>query len=172
MGRSQYAILGMGLAAMLVLSVLMKYFLNAAGDQKRSPVEKELAATYGDHLDSPSELRLVDGDGGPQAVLTIHPLLEAGSERLAREMGNLIWRRIGTTQRLASVVVLSRPWASRNETRVDVPCPFVSGPRGPQGGASPPRSGTAPAPRQATPKPTASPAQPVSADPAKPPRSG
>lgn len=74
MGRANYAILAMGIASMLILSLLMKQFLHKAEDKKELAVLSELSAMFGGRLDKRCEVEFEQTERGPRAVVTVYPV--------------------------------------------------------------------------------------------------
>ncbi len=136
MGRSNYAILAMGLVSMLVLSTLMKYFLKATDETREEPMVQELMVAFGDRLDERCELEFREDpehEGGKRAVLRISPsMLGISMQALVRDMGELVWRNCSEDVPLTSVVVEVIPWQKNREPRrIAVARPYMSGRRSP-----------------------------------------
>ena len=124
MGRTNYIILVMGGASMLVLSLLMKQFLHRA-DTKRSPVIHEIAAMFGERLSRESELKLRKTANGTRATVTVYPMMGTPVPRLAHEVGHHVWRRFAEKQ-LTSVDVVCQ-WSDQQSQRFQIPQPEVYG---------------------------------------------
>ncbi|MEM7201880.1 MAG: hypothetical protein AAF628_16555 [Planctomycetota bacterium] len=166
MGRTNYAILAMGFASVLVLSMLMKAFLQAAEGHKRLPLLDEITATFGERLEARTAVHLetIDDDRW-RAVVTIHPHLGVGEERLSTEIGEFVWRRLNGTKPLDAVEVVCHSWAREDPMTFQVAQPYISRPSGPHGlvpGTRPAKEG----PAGATPKQAPTTSRPAAPAPA------
>lgn len=142
MGRTNYIILAIGMGSMLLLSVLMKQFLDRA-QSSGSPAVHELAARFGARLSAESELRFERTENGMRVTVTLYPMLGAGVPELAREVGQHMWTRLGDEQ-IASVEVLCR-WSGSHAQRFEVPRPGGYGKfRRSDGGGNAPAARTGP----------------------------
>lgn len=107
-GRANYILLAFGTAAIVVMSMLMQHLLRVQQDHKQSPVAREVLSSFGGRMAGEPLLHVEPQKGpgtGNTAVLTIRALLGVDGERLARETGEYVWRRLGTQEQLTSVVV-------------------------------------------------------------------
>lgn len=157
-GRTNYTILAMGLAGVLCLSLLMKYFLQRTDERQRSPVAQELMSVFGHRLDEPAALQLQEKGKDRVAVVTVSPMLGVGAEQLCREVGEYVWRRLGEEQQLTVVEVECRPFGSEVAARYPIARPYTSRARAiekepralPASGVPPapaPRAAAAPSPK-------------------------
>ncbi len=94
MPRSVTIIAITGLAACLVMSMIMHYFLKTQQESTRNPVAQEVQELFGGRLELGTSLQYEDRDGLRVAVLTVTPILGLSKGRLAKDLGQYTWRRL------------------------------------------------------------------------------
>ena len=104
-GRANYILLAFGIASIVIMSMLMQHLMRVQKDNKQSPVAREVLSAFGGRMTGEPQLLVETNPAGPKAVLTVRALLGVDVERLARETGEYVWRRLGTQERLQTVVV-------------------------------------------------------------------
>lgn len=141
MGRTNYAILAMGLASMLVMSLLMKQFLHKADTKRTGPLVHELSATFGGRLDRESEVALERADktsAALRASVKIYPMMGTTIRKLAQEVGEYVWRRIGDQKKLVGVTVICLSLTDKQPQEFEVPKPYMTGSPAPASAAEKP----------------------------------
>jgi hypothetical protein len=89
--KSIPAILGLGTAACVVLSLMMKHVVQVEADRSRSPLEAPLAARFGTRLVGPVRVReQLDGERR-RLVVTARVMPGLDKRRLAQEIGREAW---------------------------------------------------------------------------------
>jgi hypothetical protein len=150
-GRTNYAILAIGLASMLVLSLVMKQLLHKADEKRAGPLVHELSATFGGRLDRDSQVVLQKTEAGVHAVVTIYPMMGTSLPKLAQEVGEYAWRRMGDESGLTDVRVICRSLVGDAPYEVAVARPYMAaGKRSPSSPSTRAAAGK-PAPLQAPP---------------------
>ena len=94
MPRSFTIIAITGLAACLVMSMIMHYFLKTQEENSGNPVAQEVQELFGGRLELGTSLNYEDRDGARVAVLTVTPILGLSKGRLAKDIGQYTWRRL------------------------------------------------------------------------------
>ncbi len=95
-----------GLAACLVMSLIMQYFLKSQQENDRNPVAQEVQELFGGRLELGTSLKFEDRDGLRVAVLTVTPIVGLSKARLAKDMGQYVWRRLVGEERPDRLEVL------------------------------------------------------------------
>ena len=91
MGRTNLALLAIGLGAALLLSMTMQRLLEIKKDHVGGKVAKEVDRNYGRRLAAAASLEVEQRDGRNVAILTILPQLPSAGPRLARDIGRFTW---------------------------------------------------------------------------------
>lgn len=149
-GRANYILLAFGLAAILIMSLIMKNLLRMQQDHKVSPVARELLAGFGARMCADPVVKIETKDGQVAAKVTVRPLAGVNEPKFAREVGEFVWRRIGFAERLSSVVVCTVDELDARTVEHPVPQPFLMRGSPPSVGSRPssvPASASTPAPR-------------------------
>jgi len=123
-GRANYILLAFGLAAILIMSMIMKNLLRMQQDHKVSPVARELLSSYGARMCADPVVKIETKAGQVEAKVTVRPLAGVNEPRFAREVGEFVWRRIGVEERLGSVVVRTVDELDGHAVEHSVPPPF------------------------------------------------
>jgi len=132
MGRSNYAILVLGFAGTVILSLCMKHVLQVAQEHQWSPVGAEIVARFGERLDGEVSVRLQPSSRGPRAAVRIQPIPGESLRKVAYEVGEYVWTRLEASEGIVGVDVVCRPWASGGPLRFDVPRPVPTRRRRPR----------------------------------------
>ena len=109
MGKTNYTILGIGLAGCLLLSLMMQHVLETGKERAVTPAAvTELADLLGSRMSEPPRYRrLVDGEQRAIGELTLYPLLSTNRVRVAREAGRFLWRNLIGPDRVDALVVVA-----------------------------------------------------------------
>ncbi len=93
MSKSVYVVGGIGAVGCLMMSLMMQHLLKARTEQSRSPVSIELEQALAQHVVEPIEVTSRDSDGERMMLVRLKARPQADAARLARSVGDLIWRR-------------------------------------------------------------------------------
>ena len=126
-GRSNYMILGMGVAACLALALMMQHMLKVKQTHDIPPVVSELTQMFGSRFSKSCEFRVVERPGGKLGEVTVFPLMSSSRTRIARTVGDYVWRRFEDAEFDAIIVVCDDGLGRRN--RYFVPSPKKIGRR-------------------------------------------
>jgi len=124
MGRTNYVLLGMGLAAILALSLLMNYVLGQVEGRSGSPINRELAANFSDRVGGQIACEIAPCRGGRRATVTVRPDPGVPHKRLARDIGQFVWRQCYRDGDLVYVHVVCMS-EDGGRDRFDVPSPYA-----------------------------------------------
>ncbi len=128
--RQHYIIMIFGVLGMVLLSTLMKHFLQASTEQT-SPIAVELHADLASEFEREPAYRLkmpADGKALGVAEVKIFPRLGVSAKPLAKRVGDWIWRRLGG--KADEVHVICVDWSSGAEKLFPVDRPYLSAPPG------------------------------------------
>jgi hypothetical protein len=126
--RTHAILLGLGIGACLLLSMMMKQALTVHREQGMSPLMNRITAVYGAQLTRVNKLEVHGDKNQREATLVVTPAPDVEPERLATRLGELLWREIGASEGLARVRVLCSDAASGKVRERIVPRPaFVKG---------------------------------------------
>jgi hypothetical protein len=142
--KTHVMILVIGFAGLTLLSLLMKQALKIRTDRSVHPLAAEIMSHFGSRLYDETRVRVVTG---PQqhVTVTVQPQLGVNPRRLAHELGEFVWYRLGRDG-ITGVAIVCQDSLDRSERRFDVERPLLADL--PQGAAS--RPATQPT-RSATP---------------------
>ncbi len=116
----------MGLVGCLAMSMIMHYMLKTQQEHDVHPVVREVQELFGARLEGPAALKIEDRGGQKVAVLTISPVVGLSRGRLAKDVGQYVWRRLVDEPRpqLMEVVCMD-PLGGGSEV-FPVPAPYVN----------------------------------------------
>lgn len=126
MGRANITIAGLGLAACLFLSMLMKNALQIQTETDVPPVVREIQEEFGSRLSGPPGWRVEELPAGKVGELELASYSGVGQERLAETLGRYTWRRVGSAIDALVVTVASE---GRPTRRFQVGAPTRREPR-------------------------------------------
>lgn len=124
MGKTNYTILGIGLAACLLLSLMMQHALKVSHGSSVPVAVVELGALLGSRFSAEPEYQR--RASGPSMVgeITVFPLLTANRLSVVRDVGNYLWRNLAKNERVDALVVIvddglgvPRRWATTHPER-------------------------------------------------------
>lgn len=105
MGKSNWIIAGLGLLAIVALSLIMKQALNVHRSRSSSPVTVAVNKEVGARLDAPPAFRIEKLGERRRGVLRLRPTLETHVQRLVRDAGERAWLTAGKDEFDELVVV-------------------------------------------------------------------
>jgi len=125
MGRTNLILLGMGILACVVLSLLMHRGLKIQKAAKTDPVVKAVTEVFGSRLQLPPRLRIKSEGDRRVAVLQLVPELPSTSPRLTRDVGRFVWQQ--ANNRFDDLVILLKEDVEDRGTPIPIPRPFLAG---------------------------------------------
>lgn len=153
--KSLYVIAGLGLTGCVVMSMMMQHVLKVKGDKDVPAAAKDLQDLYGSRL---SDYCTIDVDETPDRTIVavgVHAQGGMGTPRLARSIGEFVWRRYAVRQVVDEVIVtLHEP--GREAQEISVPAPLLARRKYRAGGSFP----EIPAPRPPEPEKVGVPSSP------------
>lgn len=106
MGRTNYVILGLGLASCLALSFMMEHVLLVRKDRKIPPIVTHLTKQFGSRFVGPPSFRVSGSAPKRVATVTVQPLIGLSIERFAQDTGEFVWNRIGVDRSFDELLVV------------------------------------------------------------------
>lgn len=125
-GRSNLIILGMGIAACVVLSLMMQHMLKVKQDADIPPIVTELMETFGTRFAEGAEFKIRDGERGKVGEVTIYPLMSTSRRRLVRSVGTYVWRNLEDRAAIDALIVACDDGLG-SVTRFECPSPRYLG---------------------------------------------
>lgn len=107
MSKGNWAIVILGLAGCLALSLSMRHVLNVRQQMQADPIIRDLLEIFGGRLRGAAEFAVEQRGEQVVGVLTIRPRLEGPSRRLALSIGNFIWREYGQSGRFRALEIIT-----------------------------------------------------------------
>ncbi len=96
MGRTNWILIALGLVCCVALTLLMQQALQIRKERVADPIATEIDTTLAGRLSGDSKWRVrEDARGQKTGILTLHPTLGIREDNLARDAGDLVWRRAG-----------------------------------------------------------------------------
>ncbi len=106
MGRTNLVILGIGIGACVILSLMMQHVLKVKQDRDVPAIVGELMQAFGQHFSKSAEFTIRHEDVGPVGEVVVYPLMSASRRRLARKVGHYAWRNLGDDYEVVALVVV------------------------------------------------------------------
>ena len=125
MGRANWIIVTLGLAACLALSMFMRHTLTVQNQAQVDPVIQEMVELFGGRLRGIPEFAVEQRGDKPVGVLVITPRLAAAGRHLAFLLGNFVWGECGDTGRFRALEVVVRGHRDGLDLRFRIPRPFI-----------------------------------------------
>ena len=107
----------------------MHYLLKSQDEQDTPPVVLEVQELFGARFEGPAALKVEKRDGQKVAVLTISPVTGLSKGRLAKDVGQYVWRRLVDEDRPDSLEVICRDPLGGEDELFPVAAPYVNGRR-------------------------------------------
>lgn len=128
MARQHYIIMIFGILGMVLLSTLMKHFLQVS-TERTSPIAAELHADLASEFEREPAYSMkapAEGKALGVAEVKVFPRLGVSPKPLAKRVGDWIWRRLGGKADAVHVVCVD--WSSGSEKLFDISRPYLSAP--------------------------------------------
>ncbi len=116
----------MGLVGCLAMSMIMHYMLKTQQEHDVHPVVREVQELFGARLEGPAALKIEDRGGRRVAVLTLSPVTGLSKSRLAKDVGQYVWRRLVDEPRPQSLEVVCLDPLGGGYEVFPVPEPYVN----------------------------------------------
>ncbi len=127
MGRTNMMLLGMGILACVVMSLLMKRGLKIQQSGKSDAVVRAVTEVFGSRLQVTPEFRIHSRRGQRVGVLVLIPRVSRHASRLVQNVGALIWQE--HTDRFDSLEILHKRDEQDKGRRIPIPSPFLASQR-------------------------------------------
>ena len=104
-GRTNWILIALGLTACLALTLMMQQALQVRKERVADPVATEIQKALGSRLTGTARWRIRDGHGDEKTgTLTLQPTIGGRVDNLARDAGDIVWRR--TRNQIGSLIVI------------------------------------------------------------------
>jgi hypothetical protein len=127
MGRTNMMLLGMGILACVVMSLLMKRGLKIQQSGKSDAVVRAVTEVFGSRLQGTPKFLIHSRRGQRVGVLVLIPRVSRNASRLVQNVGALIWQE--HTDRFDSLEILHKRDEQDKGRRIPIPSPFLASQR-------------------------------------------
>ncbi|MCA8941865.1 MAG: hypothetical protein KDB80_04830 [Planctomycetes bacterium] len=126
MGKTNYVILGIGLVACVMLSLMMRHAVNVSQERKIAPIVSQLVRQFGHRFANPPTFKARTVGSHRIGELVVFPQLSTSKRRLARTVGDYCWQNVDGEWQIDALVVVCDDQLGR-QVRFDVPSPKLLG---------------------------------------------
>ncbi len=123
MGRTNLILLGMGLLACVVLSLLMRRGLNIQQSGRTDPVVKAVNEVFGWRLREPPRFQIQSRGDQKVGILVLIPRVSRNVSRLAQNVGTLVGQE--DANRFDSLEIVCKQNELDKGRRIPIPSPFL-----------------------------------------------
>ncbi len=118
-------LLGMGILACVVLSLLMQRGLKLQMNARSDPVVTAVTEVFGTQLQAPPQFQIRAEGPRRSGLLQLTPVLASSGERLASDVGRLVWQQ--APGRFDELVILVKRDVEDEGTAIPIPRPPIAG---------------------------------------------
>ncbi|MHC4853751.1 MAG: hypothetical protein ACYTF5_17220 [Planctomycetota bacterium] len=123
MGRTNMILLGMGIVACVVLSLLMQRGIKLQKAASVDPVARAVTEVFGTRLQEEPRFRVDTRGDRRVAVLRLVPRLPSTAQRLAKSVGRFVWQQQPAL--FDELVIVCKGAEPDQDQEIPIPRPFL-----------------------------------------------
>ena len=122
--KTHIMLIVIGFAGLTLMSLLMKQALKMQTDRSVHPLAADVMRHFGSRLYDDTRVRVATTPD-KQVTVTVQPQLGVNPRRLAQELGEFVWYRLGRDG-VTKVAIVCQDSIERSERRFDVERPLLA----------------------------------------------